>query len=272
VVATTALAATLAFITPAKATLVSVVLGSGGSYLTTPPSGTVAAAPSNGSNEWNGFGINSNSTNAPYSLTFSPLDSNGGATQITGTFVETNPVGGTGWQYTQYTPAPSGGVLPPFKNWPAASWNGQNGTDESSPSSPIGPDTLTLSGLSSTGRYNVYVYSAYAVGSTTDGNTPTVSLTLTEGTGGPTSYTYTYNMGDPNLLASYQLGTNYEEFQNVTPDSSGAIAIAGTGVNTSLFNAFQLYAVPEPATVGLFAVGGVTLLLIGRRRAARRST
>ena len=263
--------------TASATVLVSVVLGWGpnGNNIIIPSNGTVAAAPSVGNNQWNAYGANGSS---PYDITFNPLDSNGNATGITGTFDEVTSsafteYGATDYQSPWYVTAtngkvyPSGGVLAPFANWPGGTWNGSSGTDQSSPSNTLGPDTLTLSGLNPNGSYDVYVYSAYTQGVLTGGNTPTVSLSLTKGTAATTSYTYTYNMSDPNLLASYQLGTNYEEFSNVTPDNTGTIAIAGTGVNTSLFNAFQLYAVPEPATLGLLALGGMGLLLLKRRKA-----
>ncbi len=271
-----ALAIIVAFASSAgAASLVSVVLGWGPTNMLTPANGTVAAAPATGRNEWNAFGANGSQ---PYNISFNPLDSNGKLTNITGTFVERNPnyyrlslrplnansnqpnITGTLVQATRsyqspwYVTAtngkymPVGGILPPFVNFPGGTWNANPNSDQSSPDRPYGPDTLTLTGLNPVGRYDVYIYSAYAEGIRIGGNIPTVLLTLTKGTAATTSYRYTYNMNDPKLLKSYQLGTNYEEFKNVTPTRDGMIAIAGTGVNTSLFNAFQLYSVHSSFT------------------------
>ncbi len=269
VIASAALAIMAALAPSVKASsLISVVLGWGPQNMITPANGTVAAAPPIGHNEWNSFGANGSQ---PYNISFNPLNSDGEFTHITGTFVETNPtyfhlslrpvntsspqpkITGTLIQATPNYQSPwyvtatngkymlAGGILPTFVNFPAGTWTGNPNSDQSSPARRYGPDTLTLTGLNPDGSYDVYIYSAYAQGVRSGGHTPTVSLTLTKGTAATTSYRYTYNMNDPNLLASYRPGTNYEEFKNVTPTRKGVIAIEGTGVNTSLFNAFQVY-------------------------------
>ena len=287
-IAGAALAATLAFITPVKASLISVELGWAGSGTAaqsgtgpTPaqsghavPNGTVAAAPSTGSNNWDYLATDSSyytGSNYTAPLTLSAADdSNGNSTNISLTYTNT-PLAGypnpNPWieRTAGGTPIVPGAAA--FTSFPTATWNTNNGTDESSPASPLNA-TVEFSGLNPGGTYDLYVYSAYVDGNTAAGaNTPTVSLNLTKGTASTTSYSYTYNMSDANLLASYQLGTNYEEFSNVTPDASGNIQVDGTAMNSSLFNGVQIYAVPEPATLGLVAVGGLGLLLLKRRKA-----
>ncbi len=281
------LAATLVFIAPVKASLINVELGWAGNGPATQsgtgptpaqsghnvPNGTVAAAPSTGSNNWDYLATDSSyypSTNYTAPLTLSAADdSNGNATNISFTYTNT-PLA----SYPDPNPwierTAGGAAIVPgamaFISFPTATWNTNNGTDDSSPNNPLSA-TVEFSGLNPGGTYDLYIYSAYVDGNTATGaNTPTVSLILTKGTAATTSYTYTYNMSDTNLLASYQLGTNYEEFSNVTPDASGNIQVEGTAVNSSLFNGVQLYAVPEPATLGLFAVGAAGLLLLLKRR------
>ena len=287
-VAGAALAATMAFITPVRASLISVELGWAGNGPGaqsgtgptpaqpghTVPDGTVAAAPSTGTNNWDYLATDSSyysGSNYTAPLTLSVAnDSNGNATGISLTYTNT-PLTGypdpTPWieRTASGTPIVPGALA--FTSFPTATWNTNNGTDVSSPSSPLNA-TVEFSGLNPAGTYDLYIYSAYVDGNTAAGaNTPTVSLNLAKGSAAVTSYSYTYNMTDPNLLSSYQLGTNYEEFSNVTPDANGNIQVDGTAVNSSLFNGVQLYAVPDPATLGLVAAGGLGLLTLKRRKA-----
>ena len=286
VVAGATLAATLAFIAPAHATLLSVEMGWAGvggvqsGAGPTPgqpghavPNGTVAAAPSTGTNNWDYLGTDGSFTPP---LTLSAMNnSNGNATNVSLTFTSTYLAG-----YTAPTPwierTASGTPIVPgalaFTSFPTATWDTNNGTDVSSPSSPLNA-SVEFSGLNPAGTYDLYIYSAYVDGNISSGAyTPTVSLNLAKGSAAVTSYSYTYNMTDPNLLSSYQLGTNYEEFSNVTPDANGNIQVNGSAVNSSLFNAVQLYsasAVPEPASLvlmGLGTFGG--LVFLKRRRTA----
>ncbi|GEM_PF-2478582 len=284
-----ALAATLAFISPVKASLISVELGwagNGPSAQTgtgptpelsghTVPNGTVAAAPSTDSNNWDYLATDSSYyTNSDYTapLTLSNAsDSNGNPTGISLTYTNT-PLAGYPHPAPWIQRDSAGNPIVPgalaLTSFPTATWNSNNGTDESSPTDPLNA-SIEFSGLTPGAEYNLYVYSAYVNGDTgTTSNTPTVTLDMVKGSAAVTSYSYTYDMTGANLLASYQLGTNYEEFSNVTPDANGNIQVDGTAVNSSLFNGVQLYTVPEPATLGLMAVGGLGLLLLKRRRSA----
>ncbi|MGC8625735.1 MAG: beta-galactosidase [Phycisphaerae bacterium] len=208
------------------------------------PFGTVAAAPSMGNNNWDYLGVDASYT-SPFTLSAMD-DSNGIPTAVSMTYTlghgRSYPGAVNQGPWIQRTA--SGTPIVPkavaFISFPGATWNTNNGTDESSPKNPF-TDTLTFSGLNPGGTYDLYIYSAYVDGNTAAGaNTPTVSLQLVKGSAAVTSYTYTYNMSDPKLLSSYRRGTNYEEFRNVKPNRAGQIQVKGSAVNSSLFNAVQL--------------------------------
>ena len=210
------------------------------------PFGTVAAAPSAGNNNWDYLGVDSSYT-PPYTISAMD-DSNGNPTHISMTFTPGHGRSSPGavnqgpWIQRTASGTPIAPKAAAFIGFPGATWNTNNGTDQSSPTHRF-TDTLTFSGLNRAGTYDLYIYSAYVDGNTAAGaNTPTVSLQLAKGSAAVTSYTYTYNMTDAKLLSGYKRGTNYEAFQNVKPNRAGKIQVIGAAVNSSLFNAVQLVA------------------------------
>ena len=68
-------------------------------------------------------------------------------------------------------------------------------------------------------------------------------------------------------LASPTSNGIYDIYDTVTADSNGKIVVDFTGPNGPFYNAVVVSSVPEPAALGLFAIGGMCLLLLKRRRA-----
>ncbi|MHB1766427.1 MAG: PEP-CTERM sorting domain-containing protein, partial [Phycisphaerae bacterium] len=71
----------------------------------------------------------------------------------------------------------------------------------------------------------------------------------------------TWNLGDiitPSDITSGALDFSFNEFN---PSSGLSVTFDPATINYT--------AVPEPATLGLFAVGGAALVLIGRKRRAQ---
>jgi len=211
----------------------------GNPYAFTNASGTVSGAnlfsPTNAgaSNVGN---ANSNSTHSPVTLTLSAITAEGGA----------------GTHANQGTPA---FLL--------------SGAEEVT-GSTLGSFSL---GSVPAGTYDLYLY-----GANFDGDRG-AAFTVSSGTplGGFTSTTNPNSAAGSGPLTSYVLGGDYVEFINVTP-SAGVISGTWGAVTNPIstlsgqgdFNGLQLVsvaAVPEPASMGLLAVGAVGLL--GRRK--RRS-
>ncbi len=72
-------------------------------------------------------------------------------------------------------------------------------------------------------------------------------------------------------LAGATTAANYVEFAGLNvPSAGGYITLSNLtsagSTSAAAVNGLQLVAVPEPATLGLFAIGGVSLLLAGRKR------
>lgn len=125
---------------------------------------------------------------------------------------------------------------------------------------------FTLKGLTAGGTYDLYLYSA-------NGSTSSQPATFTIGAtslapgGGNSSATAT-------SIPTSDEGISYVEFTNLTPVfNAGNYEITAAWSNTSgvskygVFNGLQLVtAVPEPASLGLVAIGTMGLLLLGRKR------
>lgn len=119
----------------------------------------------------------------------------------------------------------------------------------------------SINGLDPSLTYNLYLYNAWNKGTAGLGTTYTVT-----GAGTPKSGT----INPTSAGATFVSGVNYLEF-TLAPNASGNITVDFVSSNTvtssqALLSGFQLQAVPEPASVGLLALGGVGLLLMGRRR------
>ena len=119
----------------------------------------------------------------------------------------------------------------------------------------------SISGLNTSLTYNLYLYNAWNNGTSGLGTKYTV-------TGATTPASQTIN--PTNAGATFVSGENYVKF-TLSPNTSGIITVDMISSDTktsgqALLSGFQLQAVPEPASLGLLAIGGLGLLLVGRKR------
>ena len=120
--------------------------------------------------------------------------------------------------------------------------------------------TLTLTGLTPSSTYNLYLYSQPA----SDGGGRRVAFTPT---GLITYGTQTTASANP-VLSAFVLGTNYLEFLGLAPDAGGTLTISYVNFGAlpeADLNGFQIQVVPEPGTWALLALTGTFFMVIRRR-------
>lgn len=128
--------------------------------------------------------------------------------------------------------------------------------------------SVTLTGLTDNGSYQLYLYGAD--GSYNNGGT---KFSFNAGTGTAAAGSNTYTSAPATASGTFQLNANYVIF-NVTASATGTLGIVDnplTGTpsysNPGNLNGLQLISsVPEPATLGMMTVVGAGLLLARRRR------
>ena len=118
--------------------------------------------------------------------------------------------------------------------------------------------TVTLGGLDSNYTYNLILYGA---------RTNNVRYT-----------TYTVGSSNVTLQTGSVGGWNSSQVvsvANITPDALGQIVLSYYGSTTSsgasrdsngYLNAMEIQVIPEPATIGVFVVGAISVLLVRRLR------
>ncbi len=104
-------------------------------------------------------------------------------------------------------------------------------------------------------------------GSTTSTSDTTVNTMILNTTGSAWTVQFAWN----DLTNPADSVTTAVETLSANPTTDNLIGFAEIPPATGTITDFSLTAVPEPATLGLFVIGGVGLLLIGRKRAAHRS-
>ncbi|MGC9261650.1 MAG: PEP-CTERM sorting domain-containing protein [Phycisphaerae bacterium] len=129
------------------------------------------------------------------------------------------------------------------------------------------PFTFTIAGLTPGFSYDLYLYSSDGGLANGQGG----SFTVNDVSFGQTGSKTQKSTATSTTIPTSDLGITYVE-GTTTADTNGDINVSDapntvSPTNGADFNGFQLVT-PEPATLGLFALGGLGLLLIKRRKNA----
>ncbi len=129
-----------------------------------------------------------------------------------------------------------------------------------------GPSTVTLTGLTDNGNYQLYLY-----GQNGGFNSVGSTFSISTGTGSPITGSNAVTAAHAAQSGTFQENANYVIF-NATANSLGTLGInyvATPNTPQGAFNGLQVIsttAVPEPASLGLLGAGALGLLLLGRKR------
>ncbi|MDA8378237.1 MAG: PEP-CTERM sorting domain-containing protein [Planctomycetia bacterium] len=133
-------------------------------------------------------------------------------------------------------------------------------------------NTVTLTGLTASGNYQLYLYGQ-------DGgfSAAGADYSITTGSGSPAVGSNAQTLNSLNITGNtgtFQENANYVIF-NVTADAAGTLVInytapTGGGGSEGDINGLQITTVPEPSSLGLILLGCMGLM-IGRKYTTRRS-
>ncbi len=128
--------------------------------------------------------------------------------------------------------------------------------------------TVTLTGLTDSGNYTLYIY-----GQNGGYNSDITTYSVTTGSGTPASgqFANTVDGGSSSgIFYNNSTNNNYTIF-DATANATGTLQVSFTGgAGEGVLNGLQVVGVtpvPEPAVIGLLAIGsGIGLMLLKRRR------
>lgn len=152
-------------------------------------------------------------------------------------------------------------------NWLLSGWL-------ESPTATNSSETVTLTGLTDNGAYQLYLYGSPGAFAESNSATVGAAFSITTGTGGPIagSDAFTSKTNDAANWSTFTENANYVIFDAVA-NPTGTMGITFSNSTESVgqngvFNGLQLISssVPAPNSLGLFSIGALGLLLLAKRK------